>query len=197
MIKALVFDYGGVFTPNGRFRDIAQLYAAKSGVDPEKFLGVIGRNWRRARIGALPPKEFWQNVAAFVHYDPIVLRREWIAWFGFRKEMPPFVATLKKQYLIGLLTNNIDDWFDEVMKLYGLCPLFDVIVTSFHEGIAKPDPEIYLRTAQQLHVAPEECVFIDDQQKHVDGAIAVGMHGVRFQSLDQLRHDLGSLGVVI
>jgi putative hydrolase of the HAD superfamily len=56
--------------------------------------------------------------------------------------------------------------------------LFDVVVDSCEEGIRKPDPEIYLRTAERLFVEPNQCVFLDDSAVNVDAAKAVGMRGV-------------------
>ena len=55
---------------------------------------------------------------------------------------------------------------------------FDAVVLSEHEGVRKPDPEIYLIAAKRLSEAPEACVFVDDVPRNVDGARAVGMAGV-------------------
>ena len=33
---------------------------------------------------------------------------------------------------------------------------------SYEQGIGKPDPAIYLRTAEELEVSPEECLYVGD-----------------------------------
>lgn len=46
------------------------------------------------------------------------------------------------------------------------------------EGIRKPDPEIYLRTADRLGVEPKACVFLDDSAANCEAAADVGMRTV-------------------
>jgi putative hydrolase of the HAD superfamily len=42
----------------------------------------------------------------------------------------------------------------------------------------KPEEGIFLRAAQMLGLAPQECVFIDDIEANVAAAVACGMTGV-------------------
>ena len=56
--------------------------------------------------------------------------------------------------------------------------LIDLLVVSAEEGVQKPEPAIYERTAERLGVAPHECVFVDDVEANVEGAEQVGMAGV-------------------
>ena len=44
----------------------------------------------------------------------------------------------------------------------------------------KPGPEIYRTLLERYRLRPEDCLFVDDVQQNVDGAVAVGMHAVRF-----------------
>jgi FMN phosphatase YigB (HAD superfamily) len=46
-----------------------------------------------------------------------------------------------------------------------------------------------------LGTRPEETLFIDDKQVNIDAAHAVGMKGVLFTNVDQLRVDLIALGL--
>ena len=52
-------------------------------------------------------------------------------------------------------------------------------------GFAKPDPEPYLRAADELDVAPARVIFLDDAQACVDGAERVGMTAVRVDPIDK------------
>ena len=58
----------------------------------------------------------------------------------------------------------------------------------------KPDPEIYHLLLERYGLKAQDCVFIDDVEKNVEGARAVGMHAIHFTGPDQLRHDLAALG---
>jgi FMN phosphatase YigB (HAD superfamily) len=61
--------------------------------------------------------------------------------------------------------------------------LFDLVIDSSHVGMRKPNPAIYTYAAEQLGVAPERCVFLDDAAGNIAGAEAVGMRAI-FVDLD-------------
>ena len=67
---------------------------------------------------------------------------------------------------------------------------FDSIVLSSDVGLMKPDVRIYELSASQLGVEPAECVFVDDLQKNVDGAINAGMQAIKYDSFDQFRDEI-------
>ena len=46
---------------------------------------------------------------------------------------------------------------------------------SFEVKQIKPEPEIYHSLLERFHLRAEECVFLDDRQNNVDGAIACGI----------------------
>jgi beta-phosphoglucomutase len=62
-----------------------------------------------------------------------------------------------------------------ILERTGLAPLFDVIVDGNHVGTSKPDPEVFLRGAEGLGIAPEHCVVFEDAQAGVQAAIAGNM----------------------
>jgi HAD superfamily hydrolase (TIGR01509 family) len=54
----------------------------------------------------------------------------------------------------------------------------------------KPDAKIYLAAANNVKTPPEQCLFIDDLKVNVDGARAVGMQAIRFESVFRLEQQL-------
>jgi putative hydrolase of the HAD superfamily len=64
---------------------------------------------------------------------------------------------------------------------------FQGVLLSAHELLLKPDPAIYRRFCEKFSLRPEECLFIDDRQANIDGALAVGMAGYCFQDGDTER----------
>ena len=58
--------------------------------------------------------------------------------------------------------------------------MFDTVVISGETGTRKPDPAIYLLTADKLGVPPQECVFADDTAANLPAASALGMATVHF-----------------
>ena len=60
-----------------------------------------------------------------------------------------------------------------------LAEIFDAVVISGEVGLHKPEPEIYLRAAEEAGVEPVDCVFVDDLRENCEGAEAVGMTAIR------------------
>jgi putative hydrolase of the HAD superfamily len=89
------------------------------------------------------------------------------------------LAELRRRgYAIALISNiqpNERLWVVELE----LAPLFDAIVLSCEVDMMKPEREIYLLAAERLSVAPEECVFVDDQPPFLQTARELGMAAVR------------------
>jgi 2-haloacid dehalogenase len=64
---------------------------------------------------------------------------------------------------------------------------FDGIVVSAHEGIAKPDIEIFQRLLDRFGLQPSATVLIDDASRNLDAARTLGLQTVQFRSAAQLR----------
>lgn len=54
---------------------------------------------------------------------------------------------------------------------------FDGVLLSCEEKLRKPDTAIYNRLCQKFGLKAEECLFVDDLQRNIDGAEAAGLHG--------------------
>lgn len=106
---------------------------------------------------------------------------------GLTEVRPPILAALQalraRGLRLGLVSNashdEIEAWPDSP-----LAPLFDAVLFSCREKVAKPDPRIFLRAAERLGVAAEECLFVGDggSGEH-SGARGAGMRTVRLLGL--------------
>jgi 2-haloacid dehalogenase len=92
------------------------------------------------------------------------------------------------------LTNFSGETFKPTFKRFPFFQRFRGIVVSGDERMLKPEARIYELLCSRYGVAPEEAIFIDDVPKNVEGANAVGIHGIHFRSPMQLEQDLRSLG---
>ncbi|MBO1766255.1 HAD family phosphatase [Allobranchiibius sp. GilTou38] len=90
------------------------------------------------------------------------------------------------------LTNWSHELFPVALARFDFLQLFEDIVISGEEGIAKPDPEIFEVLAERLeHIGDlEETIFIDDRLDNVQAAVLAGMDAVQFTSPSDLRADL-------
>jgi putative hydrolase of the HAD superfamily len=131
---------------------------------------------RTQEVGALLGED-WTDMKTFVQRargaDPeLVLRPE--ARDAILKAK---AAGLK----LAILSNELDLFYGESFrKRFPLIDLFDVIVDATYTKILKPDPRAYEQVLAELGLARADCVFVDDQKKNIEGAVAIGLPHVHF-----------------
>lgn len=189
-IKAVVFDFGGVFTASP-FSALRAWQEGK-GIAAESALALIfgpydqdtGHPWHRLERGELSLAAAAAEIKATaaglgLDFDLFELFRAMGGSPGVRTDMIAKVLTLRAAgYRTALLTNNIKEFADGWRAMIPAADMFDVIVDSSAVGMRKPDPRIYRLALDQLGVEPEETVFLDDAAGNVEAARSVGMHAI-------------------
>lgn len=74
--------------------------------------------------------------------------------------------------------------------------LFDDVVVSGAEGVAKPDPRIFEVLEARLGHPLAEVFYVDDSLCNVDAARAAGMDAVHFTGAPALRRELEERGLL-
>ena len=85
-----------------------------------------------------------------------------LAWLKAR-HIPMAVASSSRE---AMIRHNLDVW--------GLTQDFTAIVSGQHVAHSKPDPEIFLLTAQKLGVEPARCLVLEDSYNGVRAGAAGG-----------------------
>lgn len=93
-------------------------------------------------------------------------------------------STLVGSYKVGLLSNASRDVVGDILEPEQQ-RYFEAIVSSYHVGLAKPDPRIFLHVCAELGVEPHQCLMVDDQPQHLAAAKKLGMQTIRYQSVEQ------------
>jgi putative hydrolase of the HAD superfamily len=84
--------------------------------------------------------------------------------------------------------SNADGRVESAIIASGLRDYFEFVMDSELEGVAKPDPEIFLRACRRMELDPPECLYVGDlYQVDVMGARGAGLHAVLLDPED--RHD--------
>lgn len=198
VIKAVIFDVGGVLLLSGERHDAmweARLNLPSGGLWNLIFTSNVEH---QAVVGAITEHEAWQQFATMLNIDENVLaqlRHDFWATEYFNEELVQFARALRPRYRTALLSNAWSDARPEIERKFGFVGDFDVPIFSAEVGVAKPDPPIYHLALERLHVQPAEAVFIDDNPPNIEAAHALGMHGIVFQSTEQVLHELAELGV--
>ena len=103
----------------------------------------------------------------------------------------PGVATLLGELTVAGAPmhafSNYPAWWRLVEERTALSRWLQWSFVSAETGLRKPDPAAYLAPATRLGVAPRDCLLIDDREKNVAAARALGMDGERFVSVADLR----------
>jgi len=193
-IHAVIWDLGGVLvrTEDGEPRNkLAQdLNLTRKQLEDLVFSGDSGNHAQRGEISM---EQHWKNVAESLDFsDDEIDEFQQRFWGGDQvdHELVDLILTLKQRYKTGLLSNAFSDLRDIVTNTWQFSNAFDEMIISSEEGVMKPDARIYHSVLEQLAVAPQEAVFIDDFSHNVDGARAVGMQAVHFLNPLQAKAEL-------
>jgi epoxide hydrolase-like predicted phosphatase len=187
MIKAIIFDCFGVLTTEGfgLFRDKYFAGAPEKRVQANKSMDELNE-------GKIDYDDFIKELIELSGAAPEVVK-DYMTRNKSNELLFDFIRSeLKPKYKIGLLSNAGDNWLKELFDEKDI-KLFDDIVLSYELGVIKPDPKIYEIAASRLGVLPEECIFIDDNQRHCSGGAKVGMKTVCYANLEQAKKDLEDL----
>ena len=95
------------------------------------------------------------------------------------------------------LTNWSAETFCQVRDRYEVFSLLDGMVVSGEEHIVKPDEAIFKLLLERYGLNAAECIFVDDLQRNVDGAIRAGLQGLLFRGAESLRKDFTHPGICI
>ncbi len=202
MIRSVVFDLGGVlidWNPRYLYR---KLFAGDDAAMEHFLTHVCNNTWNLAQDGGRTWGEAIEALSAeHPHHRPLIsaYRERWDEMLnGPIPGTDDVLAELKNKGVpIYALTNWSAETFPIAKERYEFLGWFRDILVSGNEKLVKPDPRIYQLLLSRNGLAAAESVFIDDAHKNVDGARAIGMAGLHFQSPEKLRNDLAALGLLI
>jgi len=196
-IKSVIFDWGGVLIDDPR-PGLLRYCAGAFGVSQDDYTPVHDSFLDEFHTGAISEQTFWQGISAELGEPAPEIRSLW--YEAFRAAYVPKLEVFSlasslhdRGYRTALLSNTelpAVGFFHELKY-----DIFDVLVFSCVEGIAKPDKKIYEITVERLGSKAERTVFIDDKPGFIQGAREAGLNAILFESTDQLKSELTRLGV--
>ncbi|MEV6865529.1 HAD-IA family hydrolase [Streptosporangium subroseum] len=92
-----------------------------------------------------------------------------------------------------VLVTNATLQLEEDLQTLGLTYAFDEVVSSARVGAAKPEQRIYEIAAERAGATAARCLFVDDRQENVEAARGLGMTGVFYREVADLREALAPL----
>lgn len=186
MIKAITFDCFGVLASEAWLSVKAKYF----GHDPDLMTKVSNISWQADR-GLISREDAIRTTAKLAGVTPVEFTKA-IDRNVPNEELFDYISELKANYKLGLLSNVASDYLKHIFSSQQL-DLFDAIVLSFQTGYIKPERQAFENAARRLSVNVNECVFIDDQQRNVDGAHAAGMQAILYKNFPKFKTDLNEL----
>lgn len=189
MIKAVLFDYGGVLSKGGR--SIRHDLADALGITDEElnFLDVNDQ-FRRGKITS---EVFFQTLTSRHGGDPKDVEEKLLSqddFFQKEESICDLANRLREENIQTAIFSNVYKPAADKLRAKGLYDGFDPIVLSYEEGFAKPDTEFYKKAIDLLQVLPTEIILIDDQDKCLTPARKFGMKAVKSITPDQVVKDI-------
>jgi putative hydrolase of the HAD superfamily len=106
-------------------------------------------------------------------------------WTRLYDGIVPALQRLRERGLRLALVSNSEGTVEALIERLALSRYFDAVVDSWHVGVTKPDPAIFLHALERLGVGAGEAVMVGDSMKaDVGGAIAAGIRAVLIDPLD-------------
>lgn len=196
-IKVIILDYAGVITPTKGFSKFIEENHDKFNLSPGELHDLLRKDWNKTKVNQISSKQYWKNAARALGTDEAILRRNVLKTFPIDKRIIRLLAKLKPHYTAVLLSNQIEDWLEEVISINDLNNYFDYFITSYNTGFSKPDKRIFEIVVRKTKSSYPECLFIDDQSDNVKSAADLGMHAILYVDYHNLIKELKSLRIKI
>lgn len=181
-IKACIFDLDGVIVDTAKYHYLAW----------KRLAGELGFSFTEAQNEQLKGVSRMTSLDILLKIGGTELRKEEKELLAAKKnqwylesirEMTPdeilpgtieFIHEIKSHGIrtaIGSASKNAGFILDRV----GLEKTFDAVIDGTKVSRAKPDPEIFLRAAEELNIPPKNCLVFEDAAAGVEAALRGGM----------------------
>jgi epoxide hydrolase-like predicted phosphatase len=189
--EAVLFDYGGVFTPSPFAA--AHAYALAQDADPATLVGIVfgsydsdtDHAWHQLERGELTFVDALTRIkadaeSAGMRFDTGEMFSGMVADDIDRTIVVDAVRAVRARGLrTAIVTNNIREYGDAWRSRLAVDELFDLVIDSCEEGVRKPDPAIFRTALDRLGVRdPARAVFLDDFEGNLLAARSLGMHAI-------------------
>ncbi len=200
MLKNFIFDLGHVLTPFDAYA-LTRVY-----VKDENSVALVAETvfdrlyWDRLDAGRIEDDEviagFLSRLPEELHGAALDAYNNWIVNLEPTPGIRELVYDIKRAGgRVFLLSNTSINLYENYYKnpwMKELFSVFDGLVVSGVVKLTKPSREIYEYILYTYSLKAEESIFIDDNEKNIEGCRAVGMDGYLFDGdAEKLRRYLG------
>jgi epoxide hydrolase-like predicted phosphatase len=197
MIKAIVFDYGGVIKINDS--DLIADVCEYLNINKEDWLKEYFKINHLANTQDVSSEDIFKMVT--LKFDDgeeaqnhvLDLMKSDKGKYHLNNELIDIIKEFRnKGYKTALLSNNSIELRNKLEDI-GIINIFDEVIISAEVGFQKPEPKIFQILFDKLRVKPNEVVFIDDTPRSLGGAGDIGYIPVLFKDNESLKLELSNI----
>lgn len=89
--------------------------------------------------------------------------------------IPALIEALQGRYRLGVASGSRHAIISVVLGMKGLRKSFQAVVSSEDVAQGKPKPDVFLKAAEMMGVAPRRCIVIEDSVAGVEAGLAAEM----------------------
>lgn len=192
-IRVIIFDLGKVIVDFDH-RTICNRLAKYCGFTPDEIYAKLFTSNLEARFdeGRISARHFYADAARCLGFTLAItsFKKIWNRIFTINPGIAALIRRLKNDYLLLCLSNTNSWHFEYCRRKFPVLNQFDAFILSYAVGARKPRRRIFKAALKTARALPEQCCYIDDVPEYVQKAREMGMHGIQFISVAQLKHDI-------
>lgn len=180
MIKAVIFDMDGVIIDSeGVYLEYQLEFAKKKNPDVKledlyPMVGATKQECWEVVERVVSNGQTWEELRAEFRQRDIYSEIDYRSIY--RLEVTDTLKQLKEAgFRLALASSTHLELVERVLKENGIRDYFEAVVSGEQFKKSKPDPEIYLYTAGQLKLKPEECLAVEDSTIGITAAHRAGL----------------------
>lgn len=186
MIKAIIFDWHGVLDAT-TFHGFLQKLSELSGLPNKEIETRLAPFERQYIVGEMEPSTFWDKLQKYLKLTDRALSQaqEYRASIEKNEDLWKLFPKLKNGYTLGVLSDVSQDKVNMIRQKADLS-FFTAAHFSCERHLSKHSLEFFRGILQELRVAPEETLYVDDSEKHIQTAKSLGLQTCLFRRLEDL-----------
>lgn len=201
MIKNIIFDFGGVLIDWNPLHLYNRYFLGDEAKARWFIDNICTMEWNVQMDAGKPFADGIRELTA-LHpewADAIAAyRTRWQEMIG--GPIPGMTDVVHQLKDAGYHVFGLSNWSWETLSTiiddYPVIKELEGVVISGLEYVIKPQPEIYRLLLDRYQLKADECVFIDDNLANVQGAEAVGIHGLLFAGPEMLKEEFKKLHIM-
>ncbi len=180
MIKAVIFDMDGVMIDSEPlWEKTERILLARRDIEytADYRDQIVGLNQNDSGRLLVETFKLEEKVEDIISERVEILFGIYVEELEVVEELVPLLNQLRdKDYKLAVASSSPLRVINFVLDMFSLHKYFPIVVSGECTDMGKPDPAIYLHTADKIEVSPSECVAIEDSINGVKSAKAAGMY---------------------